>query len=86
MDPTWRLGQIASKAVLNHLMTKVVKVVMSRGGSKPGERRGGRGKGTPNKRTILAAYETAELSIRTQVYKELTRYVASKRNAVEVTG
>ncbi len=28
---------------------------MSRGGSKPGERRGGRCKGTPNKRTILAA-------------------------------
>jgi hypothetical protein len=34
---------------------------MSRGGSKPGERRGGRSKGTPNKRTIAVAEKLEEL-------------------------
>ena len=78
---------------------------MFRGGAKPGERRGGRQKGTPNKRTeavaeILATIgcdpiggmariamdETAELSIRAQMYKELAQYVAPKRKAIEITG
>jgi hypothetical protein len=66
---------------------------MSRGGSKPGERRGGRCKGIPNKRPVdvaerlqalgcdpiegmatIAMDETAELSIRAQIYRELVQY------------
>ena len=35
---------------------------MPGGGSKPGERRGGRQKGTPNKKTILLNAELAELT------------------------
>ena len=74
-------------------------------GAKPGERRGGRQQGTPNKRTLavteklealgcdpiegmarIAMNETAELSIRAQTYKEMARYVESKRKAIEVRG
>ena len=36
---------------------------MSRGGSKPGERRGGRCKGTPNKKTAAVAEVLAELGL-----------------------
>ena len=36
---------------------------MSRGGSKPGERRGGRCKGTPNKRTMAVAEVLGELGL-----------------------
>jgi hypothetical protein len=36
---------------------------MSRGGSRPGERRGGRGKGTPNKRTLAVAEVLGELGL-----------------------
>ena len=36
---------------------------MSRGGSKPGERRGGRCKGTPNKRTLAVAEVLGELGL-----------------------
>jgi hypothetical protein len=34
----------------------------------------------------IAIDETAELSIRTQMYKELAQYVASKPKAIEVRG
>ncbi len=78
---------------------------MSRGGSRPGERRGGRCKGRPNKRTMavadklealgcdriermarIAMDEMAEVSVRTQMYKELAQYIASKRKAIEGRG
>ena len=36
---------------------------MSRGGSKPGQRRGGRGKGTPNKKTMAVAEVLGELGL-----------------------
>ncbi len=36
---------------------------MSRGGSKPGERRGGRCKGTPNKKTMAVAEVLGELGL-----------------------
>ncbi|HEX2244107.1 MAG TPA: hypothetical protein VHK27_12835 [Gammaproteobacteria bacterium] len=36
---------------------------MSRGGSKPGERRGGRCKGTPNKKTMAVAEVLDELGL-----------------------
>jgi hypothetical protein len=36
---------------------------MSRGGSKPGQRRGGRCKGTPNKRTMAVAEVLGELGL-----------------------
>jgi hypothetical protein len=78
---------------------------MSRGGSKPGERRGGRCKGTPSRKTQavidrlealgcdpiesmarIAMDETADFTIRAQMYKELAQYVAPKRKAIEVRG
>ena len=36
---------------------------MSRGGSKPGQRRGGRCKGTPNKKTLAVAEVLGELGL-----------------------
>ncbi len=71
-------------------------------GAHPGERRGGRRKGTPTIAVVdrlealgcdpiegmarIAMDENAELILRAQMYKELAQYVAPKRKAVEVTG
>lgn len=81
-------------------MAKVVKN-SHKGGSKPGERRGGRQKGTPNKRTaeiverlekedivgslLNIAKTTKDENIKVTVYKELMKYVYPQRKAVEMS-
>ena len=80
---------------------KVTKVAKnSKWGAAPGERRGGRGKGTPNKRTAdfmerLGAFDivgemlelykqTNDEILKAQILKTLMEYAYPKRKAVEM--
>lgn len=81
-------------------MTKVEQK-SQRGGSKKGERRGGRQKGTPNKRTLnfidelgnfkpvkelLVLYATSEDdNLKFSIIKEILKYVYPQRKAVDIT-
>lgn len=81
-------------------MAKVVK--NSKGGAKKGERRGGRQKGTPNKRTadffealgdfnplerlVEIANTTEDESLAARVCETLLKYMYPQRKAVEVSG
>ena len=72
-----------------------------RGGSKKGERRGGRQKGTPNKKTLNFIDElgnfkpvqellnlfvcTADENLKFAIIKEILKYVYPQRKAVEMT-
>lgn len=85
------------KADSNNI-TKVVKT--SKRGAAKGERRGGRAKGTPNKRTadiierlkgvdivgelLEIARTTEKEETKVTVYKELMKYVYPQRKAVEI--
>ena len=82
-------------------MAKIAKN-SHKGGSKPGERRGGRQKGTPNKRTaeiverlekedivgslLNIAKTTQDENIKVTVYKELMKYAYPQRKAVDISG
>ena len=81
-------------------MTKVEKT-SQRGGSKKGERRGGRQKGTPNKKTLhfidelgnfkpvqelLNLYAiTKDENLKFLIIKEILKYVYPQRKAVEMS-
>lgn len=73
----------------------------TRGGSKPGERRGGRQKGTPNKKTLefvealgsfdpvnalIDLYEkTKDDGIKLGCLKEMLKYIYPQRKAIEMS-
>lgn len=73
----------------------------TRGGSKPGERRGGRQKGTPNKKTqqlldVLGAFDpiaelkkicadTEKEDLRAQICLNLLKYIYPQRKAIEMS-
>ena len=55
---------------------------MSRGGAKPGERRGGRGKGTPNKKTQAVAEVLGELGL--DPIKQMAQIAMDERVEVSI--
>lgn len=83
-------------------MAKVVKnsEKKTRGGSKKGERRGGRQKGTPNKKTlefiealgdfdpvskmVELFYSTKKEDIKFCILKEMLKYIYPQRKAVDI--
>ena len=78
-----------------------VEKTSQRGGSKKGERRGGRQKGTPNKKTLNFIDElgnfkpvqellnlfayTSDENLKFSIIKEILKYVYPQRKAVEVS-
>ena len=81
-------------------MAKVEKT-SHRGGSKKGERRGGRQKGTPNKKTLnfidelgnfkpvqellTLFYSTEKDDLKFSIIKEILKYVYPQRKAVDIS-
>ena len=64
------------------MLRRLSNIAMSRGGSKPGERRGGRCKGTPNKKTTAVAEVLAGLGL--DPIKQLGQIAMDERVEISV--